>query len=193
MRSDAHCAQPSMLHFVVQDLRSMAAAESQTGLVSSSSVPSRNLENPIFYGEQKPSSSLVLTFQHLVLSSLKVQVKINNQCVQLQLCCMGFQWEHLAQGREAVLQCTSIKRGHLQLHRVMSFFQIQATESKPVSGTSISRKAPFVQDLSHHSCVIVILWNTMESPPIPSYLNGGPQPANDIQQLNREASMESLY
>ena len=33
---------------------------------------------------------------------------------------------------------------------------------------------------------------TLESPPIPSYLNGGPQPADDIQHLKREASMENL-
>ena len=32
----------------------------------------------------------------------------------------------------------------------------------------------------------------MESPPNPSYLHGGPQPADDIQHLSREASMESL-
>ena len=34
--------------------------------------------------------------------------------------------------------------------------------------------------------------NTMDSPPIPSYLSGGPQPADDILQLNREASVENL-
>ena len=32
----------------------------------------------------------------------------------------------------------------------------------------------------------------MDSPPIPSYLRGGPQPADDIVQLSREASMENL-
>ena len=34
--------------------------------------------------------------------------------------------------------------------------------------------------------------NTMESPPNPNYLNGGPQPADGILDLNREASMENL-
>ena len=34
--------------------------------------------------------------------------------------------------------------------------------------------------------------NTMDSPPIPNFLHGGPLPADDIQQLNREASMENL-
>ena len=34
--------------------------------------------------------------------------------------------------------------------------------------------------------------NTMDSPPIPSYLRGGPQPADDIVQLSHEASMENL-
>ena len=71
----------------------------------------------------------------------------------------------------------------------MSFFQIQDTESKPTSGTSISRRAPFVQDLSHHSCVIAILWRAL---PFQAILHGGPQPADDIQHLSREASMENL-
>ena len=34
--------------------------------------------------------------------------------------------------------------------------------------------------------------NTMESPPNPSYLHGGPQPAHDIQNLSRDASMENV-
>ena len=34
--------------------------------------------------------------------------------------------------------------------------------------------------------------NTMESPPNPGYLYGGPQPVDDIQDLQKEASMESL-
>ena len=34
--------------------------------------------------------------------------------------------------------------------------------------------------------------NTMDSPPIPSYIRGGPQPADDIVHLSREASMENL-
>ena len=34
--------------------------------------------------------------------------------------------------------------------------------------------------------------NTMESPPNPSYLQGGPQPADDIRDLRRDASMENL-
>ena len=34
--------------------------------------------------------------------------------------------------------------------------------------------------------------NTMDSPPIPTYLRGGPQPADDIVDLSREASMENL-
>ena len=34
--------------------------------------------------------------------------------------------------------------------------------------------------------------NTMDSPPIPSYIRGGPQPADDILQLSREVSMENL-
>ena len=34
--------------------------------------------------------------------------------------------------------------------------------------------------------------NTMDSPPTPSYLRGGPQPADDIVDLSREASMENL-
>ena len=34
--------------------------------------------------------------------------------------------------------------------------------------------------------------NTMESPPNPSYIHGGPQPASDIQHLSREASTENL-
>ena len=32
----------------------------------------------------------------------------------------------------------------------------------------------------------------MDSPPVPSYLKGGPQPADDIVDLNRNASMENL-
>ena len=43
----------------------------------------------------------------------------------------------------------------------MSFFQIQATGLRPTSGISMSGKAPFVQDLSHHSCVIAILWRAL--------------------------------
>ena len=70
---------------------------------------------------------------------------------------------------------------------MMSFFQIQATGLRPTSGISMSGKAPFVQDLSHHSCVIAILWRAL-----PSYLHGGPQPADDIQHLSREASMGNL-
>ena len=34
--------------------------------------------------------------------------------------------------------------------------------------------------------------NTMDSPPIPSYLRGGPQPADDVVDLSREASMDNL-
>ena len=34
--------------------------------------------------------------------------------------------------------------------------------------------------------------NTMDSPPIPSYLRGGPQPAEDIVDLSRDASMANL-
>ena len=34
--------------------------------------------------------------------------------------------------------------------------------------------------------------NTMDSPPIPSYVKGGPQPADDIVYLSRDASMENL-
>ena len=68
----------------------------------------------------------------------------------------------------------------------MSLFQIQDTKSRPTSGISTSGQAPFVQDLSHHHC------KTMESPPIPSYVRGGPQPADDIVQLSREISMENL-
>ena len=34
--------------------------------------------------------------------------------------------------------------------------------------------------------------NTMESPPNPSYLYGGPQPVDDIQDLRQETSMENL-
>ena len=49
---------------------------------------------------------------------------------------------------------------------------------------SALRPGPIASFL-HHS-------NTMESPPNPSYLHGGPQPADDIQHLSREASMESL-
>ena len=78
-----------------------------------------------------------------------------------QLWCVGFQAEHPVHGKEGVLQSMSIESGHLQLHRTMSFFQIEATGSKPTSGISISRKAPFVQDLSHHSCVIAILWRAL--------------------------------
>ena len=99
---------------------------------------------------------------------------------------MGFQVEHPVHGKEDVLQSMSIESGYLQPHRMMSFFQIQATGSKPTSGISISGKArpgPITSFLRH--C------NGMESPPNPSYLHGGPQPAGDILDLNREASMEN--
>ena len=68
----------------------------------------------------------------------------------------------------------------------MSSFQIQATKLMPTSETLMSGREPFVQDLSHHSCVIAILWRV---PPSQSYLHGGPQPVDNIQ---REASVENL-
>ena len=34
--------------------------------------------------------------------------------------------------------------------------------------------------------------NTMDAPPIPSYVRGGPQPADDIVYLSRDASMGNL-
>ena len=34
--------------------------------------------------------------------------------------------------------------------------------------------------------------NTMDNPSVPTYLKGGPQPADDIVDLNRNASMENL-
>ena len=81
------CTLCSAFHapFVVQELKSMEEAESQIGLESNLSVQSRNLGSMIFDGEQM-QLNLQLTFQHLVLTSLKVQVKISSfQCVQLQL------------------------------------------------------------------------------------------------------------
>ena len=69
------------------------------------------------------------------------------------------------------------------------FFRIQDTRLRPTSGTSTSRKVLFVQDPLHH---FLRHCNTMDSPPIPSYLRGGPQPADDIVDLSREASMENL-
>ena len=59
----------------------------------------------------------------------------------------------------------------------------------PMSGISISDErallpGPMASFLRH--C------NTMESPPNPSYLHGGPQLAHDIQHLSRDASMEDL-
>ena len=46
------------------------------------------------------------------------------------------------------------------------------------------RPGPIASSLRH--C------NTMDSPPIASCVRGGPQPADDIVQLSREASMENL-
>ena len=175
-----------MLHFAVQELNAMEEVESQIGLESNTSVQSRNLGSLSFAGEQM-QPSLQLIFQQLTLSSIRVQAKINSQCVQLHLRCMGFQVEHPVHGKEGVLQSMSIESGHLQQHRMMSFFQIQATRSKlwhlDIKESAL-RPGPIASFLRH--C------NTMESPPNPSYLFGGPQPADDIQHLSREASMENL-
>ena len=74
--------------------------------------------------------------------------------------------------------CTA--RGHLSKSRIQGRGQHLAPRyqrKRPSPG-------PIASFLRH--C------NAMESLPIPSYLNGGPQPADDIQHLNREASMENL-
>ena len=80
---DARCAQPSMLHFLVQELNATEKAESQVGHESNSNEPEMNLENLIFDGEQM-QRKLQQTIHSRRLSS-KVQVKTNSQCVQLRL------------------------------------------------------------------------------------------------------------
>ena len=77
----AHCALPSMLHFAVPELKSMEGVASPTGLELNTSVPSKHPGSLIYDGEQM-RPSLMSTFPHSVL---KVQAKINNQCVQPQL------------------------------------------------------------------------------------------------------------
>ena len=64
MRSiDAHCAQPSMLHSAVPELKSMEAVVNPTGLELSTSVQSRNPGNLIFDGALMQLKSNLI-FQH---------------------------------------------------------------------------------------------------------------------------------
>ena len=67
---DAHCALPSILHFAVQELKSMEEVASPTGLESNTSVQSKNPGNLIF--DEEPRQLLFnLIFQHLGLSKSK--------------------------------------------------------------------------------------------------------------------------
>ena len=188
---DAHCAVPSILHFVVQELKSMEEAESQIGLESNTSAQSRNLGSLTFDGEQM-QLNFQLIFQHSVLISLKVQVKINSQCVQLQA--LTAMLHGIPMGASSSWQggCPPIHE-----HREWAPPVAQNDVILPNPGYRVEaniwhldiresalRPGPIASFLRH--C------NTMESPRIPSYLHGGHQPADDIQNLSREASLENL-
>ena len=102
---------------------------------------------------------------------------------------MAHLWQHLAHGKEVVLPLQNIKNGILQCPSSMSFFRIQDTRLRPTSGTLMSKRVLAVQGLLHR---FLRHCNTMDSPHPPSYLRGGPQPADDIVDLNRNVSMENL-
>ena len=72
-----------MLHFAVQGLNAMEEVESQIGLESNTSEQSKNLDNQIF-DEDEMQPRFQRNLQSKSPSSIKVQVRINSQCVQLQ-------------------------------------------------------------------------------------------------------------
>ena len=110
---------------------------------------------------------------------------------------MAHLWQHLAHGKEVVLplqniNCPSIVE-HLewyppvpQQHVILPHpgCKIEANIWHLDVKESARRPRPIASFLRH--C------NTMDSSHPPSYLRGGPQPADDIVDLNRNASMENL-
>ena len=97
--------------------------------------------------------------------------------------------EHPVHGKKGVLQSMSIESGHLQSAQNDAIlpnpgYRVEANIwHLDIQGSAL-RPGAIASFLRHCS--------TMESPPNPSYLHGGPQPADDILDLNREASMENL-
>ena len=84
---------------------------------------------------------------------------------------MGFQVEQVVHGKELVI----LPNPGYMVHANIWHLDVRESALRP---------GPIASFLRHS--------NTMESPPNPSYLHGCPQPADDIQHLSCEASMENL-
>ena len=152
---DAHCAMPSMLHFIVQEHNAMVDAESQVGLELNASLPSKNLVSQTIDGDKSKHSlqHLQLKLQVRKPTSSKVQQQISSPCVQLQPWCMVFQAVQPAPGNlQHALPLRSIVHGHLQKRKRKWSFQIQATEFQRIFGTSTSWIELTLQDQWRRSC-----------------------------------------
>ena len=166
----------------------MAEAASQTGLESSTSVQSRNNRQPDFRWGADAAQPPV---DFPTLGSQQSQSPSEDQ---QPMCAATAMLHGIPMGASSSWQrrCPPIHE-----HREWAPPVTQNDVILPNPGYRVEtniwhldikesalRPGPIASFLRH--C------NTMESPPIPSYLNGGPQPADDIQHLNREVSMENL-
>ena len=129
--------------------------------------------------------SLMSIFQHSVL---KVQAKINSRCAAAAM------MRRNSRGASSSWQggCPPIDEQQewappmASQHVILPNpeYKIEANVWHLDIKASALRPGPLASFLRH--C------NTTDSPPVPSYLRGGSQPADDVVLLSREASMENL-
>ena len=185
MRSiDAHCAQAITLHSYAPGHRSMAVKESPIGTRLSTSVQSKMIGNLIIDGEAAAHARPDFP----VLGSQGPAEAPQPQCAAAAMMhgsSMGASssWQG---GCPPIAEHQEWYPPVPQQHVIFPNpgYKIEANIWHLDVKESARRPGPIASFLRH--C------NTMDSPYIPNYVSGGPQPADDIVYLDRNASMENL-
>ena len=134
---DAHCAMPSMPHFAVQGLNANKRAKQESR------------QPDLRWGPDAAQ----LPMESSVQGSQQHQSPSEDQ---QPMCAAAAMMHGIPSGAASSWQGAACPPIHE--HRQWAPPEkIQATGLMPTSGILISRKAPFVQDLSHDSCVVAIL------------------------------------
>ena len=185
---DVLYAQAVILHFYAPKHRSMVEMQGPIGTRSSTSVQSRNAGNLTIDGEQIKSLE---PMSILPLKVLNVQQKIHSHNVQQQAMMHG-----VSRPAASSMQggCPTIAEHQAyvppmqqqQQHVILPNpgYKIEANLWHLDVQVQARYPGPLASFLRH--C------NTMDSPYVPTYGKGGPQPADDISHLDRSASMDNL-
>ena len=181
---DALYAQAVTLHFYAPKHRSMVKMQGPIGTRSSTSLRSKKVESLIIDGERMSVMSMLI----LPLKVLNVQQQIHTQCAAAAMM-HGVSrppvssWQGgcptIADHQEfmppAPRQHVILPNPGYKIEANLWNLEVQVSACNPDHLASFLRHC-----------------HTMDSPYIPSYGRGGTQPADDISNLDRHASMENL-